>query len=91
MSAEKRNLDALKLKTSAFKVICYLSFKDGPIKPTEIAKGLKEKPSTVRARLAELKKKGLVEVSSEGYVSTVIPYDILMKLYRDIKKETGEQ
>jgi len=40
----------------------------------------------VRARLAELKKQGLVEAKPEGYYSVVTPYDIVMKLYRDLKR-----
>ena len=67
-------------KTSAFKVLVHLTFKDRPLKPLEITKGLGEKGSTVRARLAELKKQGLVENTSDGYVSKVSTYDILMKL-----------
>lgn len=67
-------------KTSAFKVLVYLTFKDKPLKPLDITKGLGEKGSTVRARLAELKKNGLVESTSDGYVSRVTTYDILMKL-----------
>lgn len=67
-------------KTSAFKVLVYLTFKDKPLKPLEITKGSGEKGSTVRARLAELKKFGLVDNTSDGYVSKVTTYDILMKL-----------
>lgn len=67
-------------KTSAFKVLVYLTFKDRPLKPLEITKGLGVKGSTVRARLAELKKHGLVENNSDGYLSKVSTYDILMKL-----------
>lgn len=67
-------------KTSAFKVMVYLTFKDRPMKPMEIARGLGENGSTVRARLAELRKNGLVESVSDGYVSRVTSYDILMKL-----------
>ena len=67
-------------KTSAFKVLVYLTFKDSPLKPLEITKGLGEKGSTVRARLAELKKHGLVDRTQDGYVSQVSTYDILMKL-----------
>lgn len=67
-------------KTSAFKVLVYLTFKDKPLKPIDITKGLGEKGSTVRARLAELKKNGLVESTNDGYVSLVSTYDILMKL-----------
>jgi Mn-dependent DtxR family transcriptional regulator len=69
--------------TSAFKILVYLTFKDQYMKPAEIASGLGEKGSTVRARLAELRKKGLVESSSNGYISLVTSYDILMKLYRE--------
>jgi DNA-binding IclR family transcriptional regulator len=67
-------------KTSAFKVLVYLTFKDKPLKPLDITKGLGERGSTVRARLAELKKSGLVDNTSDGYVSKVTTYDILMKL-----------
>lgn len=70
-------------KTSAFKVLVHLTFKDRPLKPLEITKGLGEKGSTVRARLAELKKFGLVESTSDGYVSKVTTYEILMKLTQD--------
>lgn len=88
MGIEER-LDDLKLDTSAFRILCYLSFKDAPMKPGEIAREIKQNPSTVRARLTELKNKGLVVSKPQGYVSALVPYDILMKLYRDIKKETG--
>ncbi len=74
------NLAQLDPKTSAFKVLVYLTFKDRPMKPLEITKGLGVNGSTVRARLAELKKNGLVESVSDGYVSQVTSYDILMKL-----------
>lgn len=86
MSLEEK-LDGLNLETSAFKVMCYLSFKDTALKPMEIAEGIGEKPSTVRARLAELKNEGLVIATANGYVSALTPYDILMKLYRDIKQD----
>jgi len=51
------------------------------MKPIDISKGLGEKGSTVRARLAELNKKGLVKNTNEGYISQVTSYDILMKLF----------
>lgn len=87
MGMEER-LDDLKLGTSAFQILCYLSFKDALMKPGEIAREIGQNPSTVRARLTELKNKGLVVSKPQGYASAVNPYDILMKLYRDIKKET---
>jgi len=74
------SLAQLDPKTSAFKVLVYLTFKDRPMKPLEITKGLGVNGSTVRARLAELKKNGLVENVSDGYLSQVTSYDILMKL-----------
>jgi predicted transcriptional regulator len=89
MSMNLEKLEALNLETSAFKVLCFLSFKDSALKPSEIAEKVNENPSTVRARLAELKNAGLVEVTPHGYLSTVNPYDILMKLYRDIHKKLG--
>jgi Mn-dependent DtxR family transcriptional regulator len=52
------------------------------MKPSEIATRLGENSSTVRARLSELRKKGLVENTPSGYISCVSTYDILMKLYR---------
>ena len=80
----RKELDSLKLGTSAFKVVCYLSFKDEELKPSDIAKGLGMNASTVRARLAELKDSGLLSSTPSGYLSNLTPYDILMKLYRDI-------
>jgi len=74
------SLAKLDPKTSAFKVLVYLTFKDRPMKPLEVTKGLGINGSTVRARLAELKKNGLVESLTDGYVSQVTSYDILMKL-----------
>ena len=68
--------------TSAFKILVYLTFKDHPMKPIDIAKGLGENGSTVRARLAELNKTGLVDNTNDGYVSNITTYDILMKLYK---------
>ena len=68
--------------TSAFKIIVYLTFKDIPMKPIDIAKGLNEKGSTVRARLADLRKIGLVRNTNEGYISNLTTYDVLMKLFK---------
>jgi len=68
--------------TTTFKILVFLTFKDKPMKPIEIAHGLGENGSTVRARLAELRKSGLVENTSEGYVSRLTSYDILMRLYK---------
>lgn len=87
MATDMEKLDQLKLETAAFKVLCYLSFKEAVLRPSEIAEAVGEKPSTVRARLTELKTAGLVEARGRGYVSTLTPYDILMKLRRDIKSE----
>jgi len=82
MSAEK--LDQIEPDTSAYKILCHLAFRGSVLKPQEIAEALKENGSTVRARLAELKKQGLVEARPEGYVAVVTPYDIIIKLYRDM-------
>ena len=68
--------------TSAFKILVYLTFKDRPMKPIEIAKGLGENGSTVRARLAELTKRGLVENTNDGYITQITSYDILMRLFK---------
>ena len=87
MSIEK--LDTLKLETSAFKVLCFLAFKDSIFKPSQIAAEISEKPSTVRARLTELKNLGLVIPADGGYTTTITPYDILMKFYRNIDSKIG--
>jgi Mn-dependent DtxR family transcriptional regulator len=68
--------------TSAFKILVYLTFKDQPIRPIDISRGLGENGSTVRARLAELNKDGLVDNTNDGYVSNLTTYDILMRLYK---------
>ena len=68
--------------TSAFKILVYLTFKDKPMKPIDIAKGLGENGSTVRARLAELNKRGLVENTNDGYITNLTSYDILMRLFK---------
>lgn len=78
----KTKLAVIDPRTSAFKILVYLTFKDHPMKPIDISKGLGENGSTVRARLAELKKKGLVNNTNDGYVSLVTSYEILMKLYQ---------
>jgi len=85
MSAEK--LDQLEPDTSAYKILCYLAFRGSVLKHLEIAVALKENGSTVRARLAELKKQGLVEVRPEGYIAVITPYDFIMKLYRDMGRK----
>ncbi len=50
-------LEGLKLDTAAFKVLSYLTFRGAPIKPSQIAGGTNLNPSTVRARLTEMKAK----------------------------------
>ena len=49
----EERLDDLKLGTSAFQILCYLSFKDALMKPGEIAREIGQNPSTVRASLAK--------------------------------------
>ena len=68
--------------TSAFKILVYLTFKDKPMKPIEISKGLGENGSTVRARLAELNKRGLVDNTNDGYITNLTSYDVLMRLFK---------
>jgi len=80
-----KKLDELDPETSAFKILVYLTFKDNAMRPAEIARGLGLKGSSVRARLAELKKSGLVEQAEGGYASSVTSYDIIMKLYRGLR------
>jgi DNA-binding IclR family transcriptional regulator len=64
-------LDALEPQTSAYKILCHLAFNGAILKPAEIAIALGENGSTVRARLSELKKNGLVDQKPEGYLSLV--------------------
>jgi DNA-binding IclR family transcriptional regulator len=85
-SSSQEIADALGLSVNAVN-LSYITFRGGHLKPSQIADGTNMKPSTVRARLAEMKDKGLVKQSPAGYASAVNPYDILMKLYRDIKKQ----
>jgi len=85
MSSEK--LDQLEPDTSAYKILCHLAFRGSILKPQEIAKALKENGSTVRARLTELKKQGLVDSRPDGYMAVVTPYDLIMKLYRDLGRK----
>ena len=81
------DLGGLDPKTSAYRVLCHLTFRGGVMKPAEIAKVLGENGSTVRARLSELRKLGLVDQKPDGYASKVQPYDIVMKIYADLGKE----
>ena len=83
MTQEK--LEALDPKTSAYKILCHLAFKGTVLKPSEIATSLGENGSTVRARLAELKKQGLVDSNPKGYISLISPYDLILKIYRDLQ------
>ena len=78
----EKALKELDPETSAFKILVYLTFRDTPMKPIEIARALGENSSSVRARLAELKQTELVENTSEGYVASTTSYDILMKLFK---------
>lgn len=79
----EKKLSSISPSTTAFKILVYLTFKDQQMKPAEIASELSENGSTVRARLAELKRKKLVLNKPGGYLSCVTSYDILMKLYRE--------
>lgn len=80
-------LDDLDPDTSAFKILVHLTFKGQPMKPIDISRELGENSSSVRARLAELKRDGLVESKGNGYVALTTAYDILMKLYRQPKEK----
>jgi DNA-binding IclR family transcriptional regulator len=80
-------LGGIDSRTSAFKILFYLAFKDNPMKPAEISRGLGEKGSTVRARLTELKQAGLVSMSPDGYLAVPTTYDMIMKLYRELEEK----
>ena len=49
------------------------------------------KAGTVRARLSELKEAKLVRTLRDGYVSNILPYDILMRIYEEIRREMKEE
>lgn len=83
-------LSKLSMLSSSFKILCHLTFRGRPFKPKEIADELGVKPASVRARLSELCKRNLVMLGSEGYTSVVKPYDVLMKLYNDLRKRGTE-
>lgn len=80
-------LDELDPETSAFKILVHLTFRGQPMKPIDISRELGENSSSVRARLAELKRDGLVDSRSDGYVALSTAYDVLMKLYRQPKEK----
>jgi len=80
-------LDELDPETSAFKILVHLTFQGQPMKPIDISRELGENSSSVRARLAELKRDGLVDSTGDGYVALTTTYDILMKLYRRPKEK----
>jgi len=80
-------LDDLDPETSAFKILVHLTFRGQPLKPIDISRELGENNSSVRARLAELKRDGLVDSRGDGYVALTTTYDILMKLYRQPKEK----
>lgn len=83
-------LNSLGVRTSAFKILCYLTFNQKGMKPSEISESLVMKAGTVRARLSELKEGELVRVMSDGYVSNIQPYDIILRVYNEIRKEIKE-
>lgn len=76
--------------TSSFKILCHLAFSQRNQKPGEISQELDMKPGTVRARLSELKEMGLVSSEGEGYVSNATPYEIIIRIYEEIKDELKE-
>lgn len=82
-------LSKLGVSSSSFKIVCHLTFRGRPLKPKEIAEELKVKPASVRARLSELCERNLVTSGSKGYTSMVKPYDILMKIYSDLRERGG--
>jgi predicted DNA-binding transcriptional regulator len=85
-----KTLKSLGVRTSAFEILCYLTFIQMEVKPGEISEKLKMKPGTVRARLSELKEAELVSVVSDGYISKIQPYDIILRIYEEIRKEIKE-
>ena len=72
-----RELSKLNPPSLSFKILCFLTFSEKPYKPKELAGRLGINPATARARLSELFKIGLVVSGSEGYSSSVLPYDII--------------
>ena len=83
----KEELLMLDLSTLSFQILCHLTFSERIFKPKDIAEELGLNPASVRARLSELRNKGLVVLDSNGYTSTVKPYDVLMKIREDLGNE----
>ena len=77
----------LSLSSIAFRVLCYLTFYGNPSRPKDIAERLKLSPVSVRARLSELNKKGLVKAAPEGYTSTVEYYDVIRRFFDELKEK----
>jgi DNA-binding MarR family transcriptional regulator len=75
----KDELDGLRLDTVAFQVLSYITFRGGHLKPSQIADGTNMKPSTVRARLAEMKDKGLVKQIRLGGEPLRHPHETLQR------------
>jgi predicted DNA-binding transcriptional regulator len=86
----RKTLNSLGVRTSAFEILCYLTFSQREVKPAEISEKLKMKAGTVRARLSELKEAELVKTVSDGYVSNIQPYDIIIRIYDKIREEMKE-
>jgi len=83
-------LDSLGIETSAFKILCHLTFSHKEVKPAEISDKLSMKPGTVRARLSELKEAKLVSMDGDGYISNLTAYDIITKVYKQTRKDISE-
>jgi len=81
----KEELLKLDLSTLSFQILCHLTFSEKIFKPKDIAEELGLNSASVRARLSELRNKGLVVLDSNGYTSTVKPYDVLMKMREDLE------
>lgn len=88
--AKLEALHSLGVTTSAFKILCYLTFNQKEAKPSEISEGLDMKAGTVRARLSELKERELVRTLNTGYISNIQPYDIIIRIYEELRKEMKE-
>lgn len=85
-----QRVDSLGIETSAFRILCFLTFSEKQIKPSEISQRLNMKPGTVRARLSELKEAKLLSMDGDGYVSNLNAYDIIVRVYNQTKKDLTE-
>lgn len=64
------------MTTAARRILRFLAAVDHPVTPREIAQNLKLNPNTVRPRLSELRRDGLIIREYRGHYSTTLTYGV---------------